>query len=133
MATPLHALVPYGPSREPGLFLITPGGHIRFWDSLGIGLAGGDHYSSSSLDLADDERVTTLTRADVSLLHLNVCYPINEPSSDSNIYCVDLCRTTLPPDIDIIGRKAPSLASGVQPSTVVSLAVTSSAKFLVER
>lgn len=66
MSTPLHALVPYGPTREPGLILVTPGGHVRFWDSLGIGLAGGDHFSSLSLDLADDERVSTLTRADVS-------------------------------------------------------------------
>ncbi|KAH8107113.1 Non-repetitive/WGA-negative nucleoporin C-terminal-domain-containing protein [Cristinia sonorae] len=64
MATPLHALVPYGSSREPGLILATPGGHVRFWDSLGSGLAGGDHFSSLSLELADDERVTTLTRAD---------------------------------------------------------------------
>lgn len=67
MATPLHALVPYGSSREPGLILVTPGGHVRFWDSLGIGLAGGEHYTTITLDLVEDERVTTLTRADVSL------------------------------------------------------------------
>ena len=66
MATPLHALIPYGSSREPGLILATPGGHIRYWDSLGIGLAGGENYNSLTLDLADEERVTTLTRADVS-------------------------------------------------------------------
>lgn len=66
MATPLHALVPYGSSREPGLILVTSGGHVRFWDSVGIGLAGGDHYSTLSLELPDEERVTTLTRADVS-------------------------------------------------------------------
>ncbi|TCD68905.1 hypothetical protein EIP91_009455 [Steccherinum ochraceum] len=64
MATPLHALVPYGSSREPGLILVTSGGHVRFWDSVGIGLAGGDHYSTLSLELPDEERVTTLTRAD---------------------------------------------------------------------
>ncbi|THH33962.1 hypothetical protein EUX98_g282 [Antrodiella citrinella] len=64
MSTPLHALVPHGPSREPGLILVTPGGNVRFWDSLGIGLAGGDHFTPLSLELVDEERVTTLTRAD---------------------------------------------------------------------
>ena len=68
MDTPLHALVPYGPTREPGLILLTPGGILHFWDSLGMGLAGGVPSSRSNLPLTTDERVTTLTRADVRAL-----------------------------------------------------------------
>lgn len=65
MVTPFHALVPYGPSREPGLIISSPTGQIRFWDSLGMGLAGGDKFALSSLELDEGENVTTLTRSDV--------------------------------------------------------------------
>ncbi|KAH9952015.1 hypothetical protein B0H21DRAFT_800355 [Amylocystis lapponica] len=64
MVTPFHALVPYGQSREPGLILSSTAGQIRFWDSLGMGLAGADNFSFLSLNLEDEECVTTLTRAD---------------------------------------------------------------------
>ncbi|KAI0957243.1 hypothetical protein AcW1_005700 [Taiwanofungus camphoratus] len=64
MVTPFHALVPYGPSREPGLIISSPTGQIRFWDSLGMGLAGGDKFALSSLELDEGENVTTLTRSD---------------------------------------------------------------------
>lgn len=66
-ACPYHALVPYGPSREPGLILLSARGEIRFWDSIGIGLAGGDHYSSTVLDLVGLEYISNFIRADVSL------------------------------------------------------------------
>ncbi len=62
---PLHVLVPFVKTREPGLILISPLGEIRYWDSIGIGLAGGENYITLHLDLAEDESVTTLTRADV--------------------------------------------------------------------
>ena len=65
MDTALHALVPYGPTREPGLILLSPGGVLHFWDSLAMGLAGGEPSSYSSLPLDVEERATTLTRADV--------------------------------------------------------------------
>lgn len=65
MDTSLHALVPYGSSREPGLILLSPGGAMWFWDSLAMGLAGGEPSFISSLSLNFDERATTLTRADV--------------------------------------------------------------------
>ena len=43
-------------------------GSVRFWDSIGIGLAGGENYSSLDLnDMEYDEEVTNLIRADVSL------------------------------------------------------------------
>ncbi|KAJ3516620.1 hypothetical protein NLJ89_g1011 [Agrocybe chaxingu] len=64
---PFHALVPQGPSREPGLILVSPDGKIRFWDSIGIGLAGGENFNASQLDdMEYDEEVTNLIRADVS-------------------------------------------------------------------
>ncbi len=68
MAAPLHGLIPYSTSREPGLILMSPSGQIRLWDSISIGLAGGDHFSSSSLTLSSDEYVTNLLRVDVSFL-----------------------------------------------------------------
>ncbi|KAG9226276.1 hypothetical protein CCMSSC00406_0003155 [Pleurotus cornucopiae] len=61
---PLHVLVPFVKTREPGLILISPLGEIRYWDSIGIGLAGGENYVTLHLDLSEDESVTTLTRAD---------------------------------------------------------------------
>ncbi|GBE81938.1 hypothetical protein SCP_0403120 [Sparassis crispa] len=64
MTTVFHALVPYGASREPGLILVSYFGGVRFWDSIGMGLTGGETYSWSALDLQEDECVTTLTRSD---------------------------------------------------------------------
>jgi nuclear pore complex protein Nup133 len=65
-ATPYHSLIPYGHSREPGLILISVSGELRFWDGIGIGLAGGAHYSAAHLGLASGEVVTNFIRADVS-------------------------------------------------------------------
>ena len=63
---PLHGLVPQGPSREPGLILISPAGQIRFWDSISMGLAGGDNFIASQIeDMDEDEEVTNLVSADV--------------------------------------------------------------------
>jgi nuclear pore complex protein Nup133 len=54
-------------SREPGLILVSAGGKIRFWESIGTGLAGGENFTASSLeDMEHDEMVTNLVRADVS-------------------------------------------------------------------
>ncbi|KAG7451103.1 uncharacterized protein BT62DRAFT_882814 [Guyanagaster necrorhizus] len=64
---PFYGLIPYssyGTSREPGLILMSPSGEIRMWDSIGIGLAGGDHFSSITLSLSPDELVTNLIRVD---------------------------------------------------------------------
>jgi len=92
---PFHALVPQGSSREPGLILISVAGSVRFWDSIGIGLAGGENYSS--LDLSDmeyDEEVTNLIRADVSLF----CPSMNNPAyllTDTNLYSLNILRKPL--------------------------------------
>lgn len=64
-SAPFHAFVPYGHSREPGLILLSPSGEIRFWDSIGIGLAGGEHYFKSQLGIESGEFATTLARSDV--------------------------------------------------------------------
>ncbi|KXN86872.1 hypothetical protein AN958_09467 [Leucoagaricus sp. SymC.cos] len=61
---PLHAFVPQSISREPGLILVSPSGQIRFWESISIGLAGGENFSTMNLDLAEDEYVTNFVRAD---------------------------------------------------------------------
>ncbi|KAJ7111560.1 hypothetical protein C8R43DRAFT_1091558 [Mycena crocata] len=61
---PFHELVPYTSAREPGLILVSVSGQIRFWDSIGIGLAGGQNYTTSDLGLSSDEVVTNLVRAD---------------------------------------------------------------------
>ncbi|KAK0204765.1 hypothetical protein DFS33DRAFT_1322617 [Desarmillaria ectypa] len=64
---PFCGLIPYssyGTAREPGLILMSPSGEIRMWDSIGIGLAGGDHFSSVTLSLSPDEFVTNLVRVD---------------------------------------------------------------------
>ncbi|KAJ7285784.1 hypothetical protein C8J57DRAFT_1431461 [Mycena rebaudengoi] len=52
---PFHELVPYTSAREPGLILVSLSGEIRFWDSIGIGLAGGQNYSTTNLGLSSDE------------------------------------------------------------------------------
>ncbi|KAH9900978.1 Non-repetitive/WGA-negative nucleoporin C-terminal-domain-containing protein [Cubamyces lactineus] len=64
MATPFHALVPFGSQREPGLIICSNIGQIRFWDSIGMGLAGGDNFSFTLLELEEGENVTNLVRAD---------------------------------------------------------------------
>ncbi|KAG6900855.1 hypothetical protein C0993_009973 [Termitomyces sp. T159_Od127] len=61
---PFHALIPHSTSREPGLILLSVDGTIRFWDSIGIGLAGGDHYVTIQLDIAPGESVTNFLRSD---------------------------------------------------------------------
>ncbi|KAJ7219294.1 hypothetical protein GGX14DRAFT_591296, partial [Mycena pura] len=61
---PFHGLVPYTSAREPGLILVSLSGEIRFWDSIGIGLAGGQNYSTTELGLSSDDVVTNLIRAD---------------------------------------------------------------------
>ncbi|KAK0450161.1 Non-repetitive/WGA-negative nucleoporin C-terminal-domain-containing protein [Armillaria borealis] len=64
---PFYSLIPYNSystAREPGLILMSPCGEIRMWVSIGIGLAGGDHFSSVTLGLSPDEFVTNLVRVD---------------------------------------------------------------------
>ncbi|KIL69792.1 hypothetical protein M378DRAFT_69338 [Amanita muscaria Koide BX008] len=65
-APPFHALVPYGLNREPGLILLSVTGVIRFWDSIGIGLAGGDHYHTANLNLPQNENITNFIRSDAT-------------------------------------------------------------------
>ncbi|KZT09491.1 uncharacterized protein LAESUDRAFT_646564 [Laetiporus sulphureus 93-53] len=64
MTTPFYALIPHGPTREPGLIISSHIGQIRFWDGVGMGLAGGDNFTYYNLSLDQGELVTTLSRAD---------------------------------------------------------------------
>lgn len=62
----LHALlVPFGTSREPGLILVSSTGELRLWDSIGIGLAGAERFSSTKVDLAENEVISGLDRIEV--------------------------------------------------------------------
>ena len=54
---PHKALVSYGRKREPGLILLSPYGEMRFWDSIGLGLTGGEPTQESLLELGSDEVV----------------------------------------------------------------------------
>ena len=63
---PFSSLVPYAVDREPGLILLSPGGEFRFWDSIGLGLTGGEVTSSSDLELTEGETVTRFLRAEVN-------------------------------------------------------------------
>lgn len=65
-APPFISLLPYDGGREPGLILLSQGGKLRFWDSIGLGLTGGDFTDTSSLDLASGEIVTCFVRAEVN-------------------------------------------------------------------
>jgi nuclear pore complex protein Nup133 len=74
-AAPLHAFVPYGGSREPGLILVSPSGEVWFWNNIGVGLAGGEQYSKILLELESNEIINLLTRLDVRVTFaiLHVC------------------------------------------------------------
>jgi nuclear pore complex protein Nup133 len=64
-STPFGALVSYGATREPGLLLLSKGGELRLWDSIGLGLTGTEYTDASSLSLQLGEVVTGLINTDV--------------------------------------------------------------------
>lgn len=106
---PFHGLFPHGPlSSEPGLVLISHSGEIRFWDNIGIGLAGGEHYSKTNLGLTDGELVTDLLRADVSAGSKTLIYPPCLRSKAANICSVYILWISVPFDVDDLGRQTSS-------------------------
>ena len=66
--TPFGALVQFDSSREPGLVLLSRGGMLMFWDSVGLGLTGGEQTDVSVLVLQSGEGVTGLISTDVRLI-----------------------------------------------------------------
>lgn len=127
MDTALHALVPYGQTREPGLLLLSPGGILHFWDSLAMGLAGGEPSERSSLTLSSDERVTTLTRADVRIFRMSF---VNESNITSvtpaaNVRRVNDHRPSLPSGAHWFERKVLSDSTRIQPSDINALPLSS--------
>lgn len=77
---PFHGLFPYDSVREPALVLLSNLGEMRFWDSIGIGLAGGDFYSTTNLGLRGDELVTDFLRLDVSATSILFARCLPSPS-----------------------------------------------------
>ncbi|GJJ12103.1 hypothetical protein Clacol_006344 [Clathrus columnatus] len=67
---PYASFVPFGPSREPGLILVSGSGELRFWDSIGIGLAGAERFSSTKVDLIENDFVTGLERLETTIFIL---------------------------------------------------------------
>lgn len=68
--TSYASLVLYGHTREPGLIVASGRGQVRFWEALGAGLSGGEHFLSTDLDLGSHEYLMGLSRYDVSRLYL---------------------------------------------------------------
>jgi len=86
---PLHAFVPQGTDREPGLILVSVYGEIRIWDSVGAGLAGGKNFTTMELDLTEDEHVTNLVQFNVSWTSSLSAFRFN------NVYLVCKAKTFL--------------------------------------
>ncbi len=49
------------------MLLLSPGGEYRFWDSIGLGLTGGEYTDSAQLDLGSDESITSFVFAEVRI------------------------------------------------------------------
>lgn len=93
---------------------------MRFWDSIGIGLAGGDHFSTTNLGLDSGDLVTNFIRADVSLLLLTGDSTLTTAPAASNIPRIHKLRPPLPyyPHLNrwqIPPRLAPLLTAHSQP------------------
>lgn len=75
LTVPFASLLPFGASREPGLILVSSTGEVRFWDSIGTGLAGAERFSTARITLSDNETVTGLERVDVCATFItSYCY-----------------------------------------------------------
>jgi nuclear pore complex protein Nup133 len=75
LTVPLASLLPFGANREPGLILVSSSGEVRFWDSIGTGLAGAERFSSARITLAENETVTGLERVDACItLITSLCF-----------------------------------------------------------
>ena len=123
MSTHFHALVPYGLQREPGLIICSYAGHVRFWDSIGMGLAGGENFSSYALPIPEEEIVTTLTRADVRKLpvYSEVDKLKRLVSLATDICCINICREVIPPYHDIVGWQVPPVNTCLQSAHISPL------------
>lgn len=63
---PNVSLIPYGASREPGLVIVSSSGEIRIWESINAGLAGADHFYTTSAPLSTGEYVSTIYRCEAT-------------------------------------------------------------------
>ncbi len=120
-AAPLHAFVPYGSSREPGLILASPSGEVWFWNNIGVGLAGGEQYSKILLELESNEIISSLTRLDV-----RAPYAIStsaQISSASNLRSVNLFGALVSANADHFGGEVSFNVSHFLPPTVFIVVV----------
>lgn len=69
---PSISLVPYGPTREPGLIACSATGEIRFWNSVATGLTGAEKYQLTQLTLSKNELVNRLYRCEVRFSALSI-------------------------------------------------------------
>lgn len=110
-AAPFHAFVPFGSEREPGLILVSSFGEVRFWESIGIGLAGGEHFSTADLKLQPGEDVTTFTRSDAKNYILSTSNGAHYRlilSSSGGKYHLDFRRFGIQTKQPIISRLLPN-------------------------
>ncbi|KAF8710546.1 Non-repetitive/WGA-negative nucleoporin C-terminal, partial [Rhizoctonia solani] len=63
---PNVSLIPYGASREPGLLIVSTAGEIRIWESINAGLAGAEHFYTTSASLSGGEYISSLYRCEAS-------------------------------------------------------------------
>lgn len=73
LTVPFASLLPFGVNREPGLILVSSSGEVRFWDSIGTGLAGAERFSTTRIALSENETVNGLERVDVSTVFFVFC------------------------------------------------------------
>jgi len=48
---------------------VSSAGEVRFWDSIGIGLAGAERFSTTKISMTDNEMVQGLEQLDVRKIH----------------------------------------------------------------
>ncbi|CAE6392599.1 unnamed protein product [Rhizoctonia solani] len=63
---PNVSLIPYGASREPGLLIVSTAGEVRIWESINAGLAGAEHFYTTSASLSGGEYISSLYRCEAS-------------------------------------------------------------------
>lgn len=121
-AAPLYAFVPFGSSREPGLILASQSGEIWFWNSIGVGLAGGEQYSKIILELQPNENVNSLTRLDVRFSP--TFFMFSQTISASNLRCINLNRALIPANAYHFWGKVSSYVSPFLAHAILGISVS---------
>lgn len=59
------------------MILCSESGAVRYWDTVSLGLTGGENYHSSELGNASGERILGMTRADVGNVFSSALSEVN--------------------------------------------------------